>query len=345
MRLLLKILAFIVLLSSFFILYDRYDLRQPIAFEALQQIDPLPKTKEFIADGKLVDAEEYLTFFMPYPYMKNNLEAKNMLLDIKLKRSSPKYKNEKILEGIMTGKSDELAGQISAGVSDLFLFGDLRDLTIEGYHHLSNQKVDNVLVALSSIGVVASASTFLSLGTSLPAKGSVSFLKFAKKSGKLPKWLGIYLIKSAKELKHSKELKGIKTLFNELTIMIKSAGANAGLKLLQNTKGIKSLKASSAFAKTYGKNSTALLTILGKDALKYEKGLNKEAFTYAATFGKAGVKRMRKLGEKGFLKSLKAPIKVSRLAKIFDKNSLALLKQIPDSLFYLLGFVALMILV
>ena len=344
MRLFIKLTAFVMLLVSFFILYDRYDMRQPIAFEALQQIDPLPKTKEFITQGKLVDAEEYLSFFIPYPYMQNNLKAKSLLLDIKLKRSSPEYKKEKILEGIMTGKSDELEGQISAGVSDLFLFGDLRDLVIEGYHHLSNQKVDNVLVALSSIGVVASASTFMSAGASMPAKGSLSFLKFAKKTGKLPKWLGKYLIKSAKELKHSKELKGIKTLFNELTIMIKSAGANAGLKLLQNTKGIKSLKASSTFAKTYGKNSTALLTILGKDALKYQKGLSKEAFTYASTFGKIGVKRMRRLGGKGFLKSLKAPVKISRLAKVFDKNSLRLLKQIPDSVFYLLGFVAIMIL-
>ena len=344
MTVLLKIIAFLTLIFSFFILYDRYDMRQPIAFEALQHIDPLPKTQTLLLKGNLVEAEEYLSFFMPYPYMKDNLNAKNLLLDIKLKRASPEYKKDKILEGIITGKSDELSGQISAGVSDLFLFGDLRDLVIEGYHHLSNQKVDNVLVALSSIGVVASASTFMSAGASMPAKGSISFLKFAKKSGKLPKWLGKYLIKSAKEIKHSKELKSIKTLFSQLSIMIKSAGVNGGLKLLKNTKGIKSLKEATAFAKTYGKNASPLLSILGKDALKYQKGLSKEAFSYAATFGKTGVKRMRKLGGKGFLKSLKAPIKISRIAKIFDKNSIALLKQIPDSVFYLLGFVAIMIL-
>jgi hypothetical protein len=127
--------------------------------------------------------------------------------------------------------------------------------------------------------------------------------------------------------------------------MIKSAGANGGLKLLKQTSSLKSLKTSATFAKTYGKNSAALLTILGKDALHLQKGLSKEAFSYAATFGKTGVKRMRKLGGKGFLKSLKAPMKISRLTKIFDKNSVALLKQIPDSLFYLLGFVAIMILV
>ena len=78
MSIFLKIIAFLLLIFSFFILYDRYDMRQPIAFEALQQIDPLPKTRTLIQAGKLVDAQEYLTFFMPYPYMKNNLEAKTL---------------------------------------------------------------------------------------------------------------------------------------------------------------------------------------------------------------------------------------------------------------------------
>ncbi len=345
MRLLLKSLAFVVLLACFFVIYDRYDMREPVAFEALQQIDPLPKTEALVAEGKLLEAEEYLAFFMTYPYMKENLAAKNLLLDIKLKRATPAYKKEKIIEGIITGKSDELAGQISAGVSDFFLFGDLRDLAIEGYHHLSSQKVDKVLVALSSIGVVASASTLMTAGASTPVKGSISFLKFAKKSGKFPKWLGKYLLKSAKELKTAKNLNGIKPLFDSLTIMIKSAGVNGGLKLLRNTKGIKSLQASSTFAKTYGKNSSALLTIHGKEALKLQKGLNKESFAYASTFGKIGVKRMRQLGGKGFLKSLVKPLKISRMAKIFDKNSLRILKSIPDKVFYLLGFVALMIVI
>jgi len=343
MRLLLKTFAFVVLLFSFFVIYDRYEMREPVAFEALNQINPLPKTEALIAEGKLLEAEEYLTFFMAYPYMKENLQAKNLLLDIKLKRTSPAYKKDKIIEGIITGKSDELAGQVSAGISDFFLFGDLRDLAIEGYHHLSHKEVDKVLVALSSIGVMASASTLMTAGASSPVKGSISFLKFAKKSGKFPKWLGKYLIKTAKELKTAKNLKGIKPLFDSLSIMIKGAGVNGGLKLLKNTKGMKSLKEASSFAKVYGKNTSALISIHGKEALKLEKGLNKESFAYASTFGKAGVKRMRKLGGKGFLKSLVKPIKVSRLAKIFDKNSLRLLKSIPDKVFYLLGFVALMV--
>ena len=48
MRILIKLLAFMVLFLSAYILYDRHDMRRPVVFEALERINPIPKTKEFI---------------------------------------------------------------------------------------------------------------------------------------------------------------------------------------------------------------------------------------------------------------------------------------------------------
>ncbi len=341
MRILIKLLAFMVLFFSAFVLYDREDMRTPVAFEALERINPVPKTKELIQTQKLSEAEEYLTFFMRFDYMKNNEEAKRLLQTIHEKRASLAYKTNTIIKGIWTGKSDETAGMISAGVSDFFLFGDLRDLTIEGYHHLKGEEVDKVLVALSSIGVVASGATLASAGAASPVKGSISFLKYAKKSASLPTWLGKYLIKISK----SNNLKTIKPLFHNISSLIKGAGVGGGLKLLDNTKSLDSLKDAVGFAKAYGKNSASLVTIVGKDVIKYQKSLNKKAFLHAATYGKAGVKRLGKLGEKRFLKSLVKPIKSSRIMKLFDKNSAHIIKQIPDKVFYVLGLLALLIII
>jgi len=341
MRILIKLLAFMVLFLSAYILYDRHDMRRPVAFEALERINPIPKTKEFIQKQKLAEAEEYLTFFMQYDYMKSNQEAKSLLLTIHNQRASLGYKANSIIKGIWTGKSDEPEGMISAGVSDFFLFGDLRDLTIEGYHHIQGEEVDKVLVALSSIGVVASGATLASAGATSPIKGSISFLKYAKKSALLPTWLGKYLVKISK----SKNIKTVKPLFHDISSLIKGAGITGGLKLLQTTKSLDSLKDAVKFAKIYGKNSASLITIGGKDIIRYQKTLNKKALLHAATYGKAGVKRIGKLGEKGFLKSLIKPIKTSRIAKLFDKNSAKILKQIPDKVFYILGLLAFLIVV
>jgi hypothetical protein len=119
-------------------------MRKPIAFDALQQIDPLPKTKKLISQNRLVEADEYLSFFVDHGYLKNNEQAQSLLIEIKRKREDLEYRAKKIADGVLEGKSDELDGQIAAGISDFFLFGDLRDLTIEGYHKLTNQEVDEV---------------------------------------------------------------------------------------------------------------------------------------------------------------------------------------------------------
>ncbi len=341
MRILIKLLAFMVLLFSAYILFDRHDMRTPVAFEALEQINPIPKTKQLIKDKKLVEAEEYLTYFMTFDYMKTNKEAETLLQTIKAQRADISYKTHNIINGIWTGKSDELAGQISAGVSDFFLFGDLRDLTIEGYHHVKGEEVDKVLVALSTIGVVATGATLVTAGASTPIKGSLSFLKHAKKVGKLPPWLGKHLVKISKKRDFSK----VKPLFTDLFTLVKGAGTSGGLKLLHNTKGLDSLKDAVGFSKIYGKNSSALVTVVGKDVVAYQKGVNKKAFLHASTYGKVGVKRLDKLGEKGFLKSLIKPIKTARVVKIFDKNSVHLIKQIPDGVFYILGLFALLVVV
>ena len=330
-----------VLVFSAFVLYDRQDMRTPVVFEALERINPMPKTKELIEQQKFAEAQEYLTFFLNFDYMKNNQEAKALLQSIQEKRASLAYKTGKIIKGIWTGKSDEVEGMLSAGVSDFFLFGDLRDLSIEGYHHLKGEEVDTVLVALSSIGVVSSGVTLASAGASSPIKGSISFLKYAKKSASLPTWLGKYLVKISKR----KDTKAIKPLFKNISSLIKGAGVGGGLKLLHNSRGMDSLKDAVTFAKVYGKNSASLVTIVGKDVIKYQKNINKKAFLHAATYGEAGVKRLRKLGEKGFLKSLIKPIKTSRVVKVFDKNSAHLIKQIPDKVFYILGLLALLIII
>lgn len=339
MRILIKLLAFMVLLFSAYILFDRHDMRTPVAFEALEQINPIPKTKQLIKDQKLIEAEEYLSFFMDFEYMKTDKEAKTLLQDIKTQRADIGYKTQNIINGIWTGKSDTLEGQISAGISDFFLFGDLRDLTIEGYHHAKGEEVDQVLIALSTIGVVATGATLVTAGASTPIKGSLSFLKHAKKMGKLPPWLGKHLVKISKK----RDLSKVKPLFTDLFTLVKGAGTSGGLKLLQNTKGLDSLKDAVGFSKIYGKNSSALVAIVGKDVVKVQKGASKKAFLHASTYGKVGVKRLDKLGEKGFLKSLVKPIKTSRIVKMFDKNSAHILKQIPDGVFYVLGLVALLL--
>ncbi len=349
MRVFLKVFAFFVLLFSIFMIYDRYEMKQVKHVEVLNQIDPVPETIKLIKDEKYSEAKEYLQFFMQFDYVKSNPKATQLYIEIIEKQASYEYQGKKVVEGVVYGKSDETIGQVSAGISDFFLFGDLRDLAIEGYHHFTDKEVDKVLVALSTIGVVATTATVLSAGSSAPVKGGVSTLKFIKKSGKMPKWLELFIIKSAKEVKKTRDIKPVKKLFENIYFTTKEAGFNTTMKLLNKAPNKKAFYNSLGFAKTYGKDSGALLKILGNDAPIYHRLLkdktSKKTFLKASTYGDSGIKRLAKMGEKRFLKSLKIPIKVSRLAKVFNKNAVHMLYKIPDSIFFILGLIALAILV
>ncbi len=348
MSLLLKTIAFILLLFSLFMMYDQYEMRQKVHFDALERIDPLPEAMKLVQEGEYVEASEYLALFIQYDYVKNNPKVMQLYEALETKRASYSYQGEKAVEGVIYGRSDEMIGKVSAGVSDFFLFGDLRDLAIEGYHHFTGEEVDKVLVGLSTIGVVATGATMFSAGSSAPLKGGVSFLKLVRKSGKMPLWMEKFILKSAKSVKSTKDIKPVKSLFEDIYTTTKATGINTSMKLIDKSANMKAFRNSLGFAKTFGKNSGALMRVLGDDAVIYYRLLkdkaSKKIFLNASTYGKAGVKQLAKVGEKGFLRSLKAPVKISRLTKIFNKNVTDLLGKVHISIYLMIALVSIGIL-
>ncbi len=349
MRVFIKIIAFFILLFSSFMIYEHYELNQKGQIDVLKRVDPLPEAMNLIEEQKYAEAAEYLEFFLKYDYVKNDPKVKELYEALEFKRNSMGYQSQKALEGVLKGRSDETIGVVSAGVSDFFLFGDLRDLTIEGYHYLKGENVDEVIVGLSTIGVVATGVTMFSAGSSTPLKGGISAVKFIKKSGKMPLWMEKFIVRSAKQVKNSGDIKPIKGFFEDIYVAIKNSGFNTTVKLLNRSPNMKAFHNSLGFAKTFGKESGVLLKVLGDDAPIYYRLLKdkttKKTFLKASTYGKAGVARLAKMGEKSFLKSLKPIVKTSRLTKIFSKNVTKMLHKIPVGIYIILAMFSLVFLV
>ena len=95
--------------------------------------------------------------------------------------------------GFASGSNDSgaaLAGAIAADVSG---YGDLRDLYGEGQKAVRGEAVDDLTVALATVGLGLSVVTWTSLGAALPARGGVSLLKGAEKAGRLSRPLAAAL--------------------------------------------------------------------------------------------------------------------------------------------------------
>jgi len=338
-RILVPFFMLILVNFSLFLLNER----QTFDVRTLVHIDPIPHTEQLINEKKYVDAHEYLSYFIDYPYVKENPKSQELLQEIESKRNSYGYKADKFLEGIIKGGSDEDIGKASAIASDFLVIGDIRDLAIQGQHYYNNEKVDNVMVALSSLGLLATASTVYSLGTTAPIKTSVSVLKYGKRVKKIPSWLNKTLIEQAKIAKETKSLEQIKTLFQPIHKLYEKVGLQQTLNILKKTKNFKELKNMVSFSSRFGKKSQILLQTTHNKALTYAKAMpnvQSKNILYASTYGEKGLKGLQKLGEKRFMKRMRFQANLLKTTYKGNFNSLFnyLLKNIPNSVLYAITF-------
>jgi len=346
LKLFYKLLLIFIFILSATLLYQK----NTYAYHTLVRIDPIPHTKTLIVQENYVDAAEYLDYFMAFDYMKDNSEAKALQKTIAQKRNSLSYLSQKVAEGFRTGTSDEVLGQASAIGSDFLLIGDLRDLAIEGSHYYHHEEVDEVLVALSTVGLVASASTLFTLGSSALAKSGVSILKLAQKSKCIPTWLSNYLVREAKQIRKPKNIANIKPLFATLDTLRKEVGLKGSLNLLSKTQNFKELKGMTKLTKRYGSKTATLLTLSNKKLLTHAKQLSEvdvKTITLASTYGTSGFVHLIKGGEKNFIKTtkrLKAYAKVGVKGEIW-KVFLWLMKHLSDTMLILMMSISSLLLI
>lgn len=337
LKLFYKLSLLCLILLSATVLYQKHT----YAYHTLVHVDPLPHTKILMTEDKYADAQEYLSYFIQFDYVQQMPEAQPLLDKIKEKRTSLSYRSTKIAEGISTGTSDELSGQISAIGSDFFLIGDLRDLAIEGEHYYHDEKVDSVLVSLSTIGLVATVSTFFTFGGSSVAKSGVSALKMGHKSNLIPAWLSLHVVKEAKSIRKTKKLSSIKPLFKSLDTLRKEVGLKDALKLLSRTNNMKELQGMTKLSKRYGKESLTLVDISKKKLLTHADTFNqynKSTVKAASTYGVHGFGQLLKGGEKHFIKTtkrMKAYAKVGYKGEVW-KVLLWLMKHLNDTILILI---------
>ena len=346
LKLFTKTFLLLILIFSVTLLYQK----NTYAYHTLVHINPLPQTQILIEQKKYVDAYTYLHYFMQFEYVAQDPKAQKLIKEINTIRSSLSYNSDKIAEGIRTGTSDELSGQLSAIGSDFFLIGDIRDLALEATHYFNHEKVDTLLVSLSSIGIVASAGTLFTLGSSSVAKSTVSVLKLAHKSKHIPSWLSKYLIQEAKVIKKSKNIESLKPLFNTISQMQKNVGLKDTLTLLSYSNSLENLKGITKLSKRYKKETATLLKLSNNRLItqaKQLKDIDKQTIKLASTYGANGFIHLLKGGEKNFIKTtkrLKAYAKVGYKGEIW-KVVLWLMKHLSDTILILMISIASLLLI
>lgn len=330
-----KLALFVILIITLSILFERakFDVRP------LVRVNPIEKTQDYITHKQYADAHEYLSYFMQFDYVKNDPKAMTLLQEINQHRNKFSYQAKKALEGVLKGISDETIGNTAAIISDFFLFGDLRDLVIQGKNYFEQKEVDEVIVTLSAIGVIATATTYATAGSSVTAKAGISTLKLARRANKLPMWVGRYMKSILPLMKQSKSIKPVKPIFKNLQTLHKQVGTKRTLDLLSHTKTYKSLPTLVKISTKYGKQTPVLLKLAGKNSIPLLNSLkttSKQSVLFASSFGKNGLKALSKLGSKTFLIRMGKTAYKGNMDFIYDY----LVKHLPT---YVLVIISLLI--
>jgi len=185
------------------------------------------------------------------------------------------------------------------------VIGDIRDLAIQGNNYINDKEVDKVILALSTIGLIATASTIYSLGATAPAKNAISVLKYAKRTKNIPPWLGKVLIREAKVAEDTKSLKNLKEILNPIYKLYKRVGLKEAMRILKETKNLYELRSAVKISSKFGKRSGTLISLTGSSksikTLEGMKNVNPKSVLYASTYGENGLIALKRLGEVKFL--------------------------------------------
>jgi hypothetical protein len=213
---------------------------------------------------------------------------------------SATYLAGRFATGFLTGNTDDLASFSGTVTGDLFAFGDLRDVVIQGRQLALGEEPDQFVLGLAAVGLAVTAGTYASVGAASPARAGLSLLKGARKSARLSAGLTDWARRSASEvvdsnmLRHAvtnasvtrpmQSLGAIKAAVRTekaglLVAAVKDvgrvgdkAGVRAALDTVKVADNPKDLARAARLAESKGGQTRAILKLLGRGALLLAAG-------------------------------------------------------------------------
>jgi hypothetical protein len=196
--------------------------------------------------------------------------------------------------GFVTGAPDDLAGLAGTATGDLLVFGDIRDAVREGKHLVNGEQADELILGLACVGILVTAATYTTLGAAVPERAGLSFVKAARRTGRLTgpvaewmsrsiresidtKALGTALSKAsitapaeavriAREAVKLERVEGIATMMRNVWRVRAKGGTRAALEGLRLSESPQDVAKVARLAEKQGAKTRAILKLVGRAA-------------------------------------------------------------------------------
>ncbi len=196
--------------------------------------------------------------------------------------------------GLVTGAPEDLAGLAGTATGDLFVFGDIRDAVREGAHLGRGEPADELILGLACAGILVTAATYATLGAAAPERVGLSFVKAARRTGRLAAPVAEWMTRSVREVVDTKAFgvalgkasitapgaalrlardavkldraEGVITMMRDVGRVRAKAGTGAALEGLKLSEGPRDVARLARLAETKGGKTRAILKLAGRAA-------------------------------------------------------------------------------
>lgn len=155
--------------------------------------------------------------------------------------------------GAVTGKGESLEQLLGAIAADLFVVGDIRDLVIQGMTYAGGGDPDELIVALSSLGVILTLAPEIDWAPAL--------LKVARKAGAVTEGLKEFFLRAIK----AKRTEALAAACADATKLATHASPAGALRILRFAENEADLAKLAAFTERNGAKGGAALLITGRE--------------------------------------------------------------------------------
>jgi len=224
----------------------------------------------------------------------------------------------RFVHGLVTGEADDGASLSGTLAGDLFVLGDIRDVVREGKRLAMGENADRLVLGLASVGIAVTAATYVSVAGAAPLRAGLTLVKDARKVGRLgaglTEWTGRAVrsavdtpaltkavenasltrpVQSAGALKaafRAEKAGALVRLVKDTGRISEKIGTKGTLDVLRIADGPQDVARAARLAESRGKETRAIIKLIGRGALLLATGaFNLAWWVFAALMALLGI--------------------------------------------------------
>lgn len=107
--------------------------------------------------GRISEALDWARYVTNNPALPNQVAATNLVTLLAREQASVWRQADLAAKGFLTGSGRSVEEMGGAVASDLVVYGDCRDLLLQGYYHVTGKETDPVVAVLAGVGLLTQA--------------------------------------------------------------------------------------------------------------------------------------------------------------------------------------------